>query len=87
MFVPLSPLNVLTLTSPLVLKLLNSQGYLWLPYDLAEVIKLIGETFEPPFVFQKNTLSFLRNLESGDLREKRTPKNHMQVIALHYIIL
>ena len=48
-------LNVLTLTSPPVLKLLDSQGYLWLPYDLAEVIKLIGERFEPKkyFFFKK----------------------------------
>ena len=49
--------NVPTLTSPPVFKLLDSQGYLWLPYDLAEVIKLIGERFEPKkFFFQKNTL-------------------------------
>ena len=38
------------LTSPPVLKLLDSQGYLWLTYDLAKVIKLIGETFEQ-FIF------------------------------------
>ena len=49
--------NVPTLTSPPVLKLQDGQGYLWLPYDLAEVIKLIGETFEPKKnFFQKNTL-------------------------------
>ena len=50
--------NVPTLTSPPVLKLLDSQGYLWLPYDLAEVIKLIEETFELKeyLFFQKNTL-------------------------------
>ena len=42
---------------PSVLKLLDSQGYLWLPYDLAEVINLIGETFEQTnLFFQKNTL-------------------------------
>ena len=35
------------LTSPPILKLWDTQGYLWLPYDLTEVIKLIGETFEP----------------------------------------
>ena len=35
------------LTSPPVLKLWGTQGYLWLPYDLTEVIKLIGERFEP----------------------------------------
>ena len=30
------------------------QGYLWLPYDLAEVIKLIGEILGPKtFFFQK----------------------------------
>ena len=50
-------LNVPTLTSPPVLKLLDSQGYLWLPYDLAEVIKLIGVIFKQKiFFFQKNTL-------------------------------
>ena len=45
------------LNSPPVLKLLDSQGYLWLPYDLAEVKKIIGETFKPATLFfQKNTL-------------------------------
>jgi hypothetical protein len=49
--------NVPTLTTPPILKPLDSQGYLWLPYDLADVIKLFGETFEPKtFSFQKNTL-------------------------------
>ena len=43
--------NVQTLTSPQILKLLDSQGYLWLPYDLREVIKLIGETFGPKTFF------------------------------------
>ena len=38
--------NVRLTTAP-VLMLWGSQGYLWLPYDLTEVIKLIGETFEP----------------------------------------
>ena len=33
------------LTSPPVLMLWGTQGYLWLPYDLTEVIKLTGETF------------------------------------------
>ena len=48
------------LTSPPVLKLWGTQGYLWLPYDLTEVINLIEETFEPSpkffFFFQKNPL-------------------------------
>ena len=44
--------NVLPLTNPPVLKLWDTQGYLWLPYDLAE-IKLIGETFEPKIFFSK----------------------------------
>ena len=49
--------NVLPLTSPPVLKLWDTQGYLWLPYDLTDVIKLIRETFEPKNIFfQKNTL-------------------------------
>jgi hypothetical protein len=44
-------------TSPPILKLWDTQGYLWLPYDLMEVIKLIGEIFRPKtFFFQKNTL-------------------------------
>ena len=52
-------LNVPTLTSHPVLKLLASQGYLWLPYkamlsyDVVEVIKLIGEIFEPKTFFKK----------------------------------
>ena len=44
------------LTSPPVLKLWDTQGYLWLPYDLTEVIKLIKETFESKiyiFFFKK----------------------------------
>ena len=44
------------LTSPPVLKLWDTQGYLWLPYDLTEVIKLIGETFEPNIFFFKKIL-------------------------------
>jgi hypothetical protein len=45
--------NVPTLTSPPILKLLDSQGHLWLPYDLLEVIKLIGVTFK-----QRNVVFF-----------------------------
>ena len=46
---------------PSVLKLLDSQGYLWLSYDLGEVIKLIGETFEPikDLFSKKYLMSFL----------------------------
>ena len=44
------------LTSPPVLKLWDTQGYLWLPYDLMEVIKLIRVTFKQKFFFQKNIL-------------------------------
>ena len=53
--------NVPTLTSPSVFKLLDSQGYLWLPYDLAEVIKLFGETSERKNIFfsKKYFISFL----------------------------
>ena len=49
------------LTSRPVLKLWNTQGYLWLPYDLTEVIKLIGERFEPKTYFfsKKYFMSFL----------------------------
>ena len=43
------------LVIPSVLKLLNSQEYLWLSYDLAEVIKLIEETFEPKRCFKKKS--------------------------------
>ena len=49
-------LNV-RLTTPPVLMLWGTQGYLWLPYDLTEVINLIGERLEPKkYFFQKNTL-------------------------------
>ena len=34
-------------------EVLDSQGYLWLPHDLAEVIKLIGVTFKQIFFFNK----------------------------------
>ena len=52
--------NVPTLTSPPILKLWDTQGYLWLPYDLTKVIKLIGETFQPIFFFSKKYfMSFL----------------------------
>ena len=45
------------LTTPPVLMLWGTQGYLWLPYDLTEVINLIGERFKPKNIFfQKNTL-------------------------------
>ena len=46
-------LECTNVTSPPVLKLWDSQGYLWLSYDLTEVIKLIEETFEPNFFFFK----------------------------------
>ena len=54
-------LNVPTLTSPPILMLWGTQGYLWLPYDLTEVIKLIGERFEPKkyFFSKKYSMSFL----------------------------
>ena len=38
--------NVQMLASPPILKLWDTQGYLWLCYDLMEVIKLIGVTFK-----------------------------------------
>ena len=49
------------LTSPPVLKLWGTQGYLWLPYDLTKVIKLIGVTFEQKKIFfsKKYFMSFL----------------------------
>ena len=43
--------NVQTLTSPPILKLWDSQGYLWLPYDLTEVIKLFGVTSKQKKIF------------------------------------
>ena len=48
------------LTTPPVLKLWGTQGYLWLPYDLTEVIKLIGERFKPKNIFfsKKYFMSF-----------------------------
>merc|ERR1712008_49863 len=52
--------NVPTLTSPPILKLLASQGDLWLPYDLMEVTKLIGVTFKKNIFFSKEYfMSFL----------------------------
>ena len=43
--------NVQMLTSPPVLKLWDTQGYLWLSYDLTEVIKLFGVTFKQKNIF------------------------------------
>ena len=53
--------NVRTLTSPPVLMLWGTQGYLWLSYDLREVINLIGERFEQKNIFfsKKYFMSFL----------------------------
>ena len=53
--------NVPTLTSPPILKLWGTQGYLWLPYDLTEVIKLIGVAFKQKIYFfsKKYFMSFL----------------------------
>ena len=39
------------LTTPPVLMLWGTQGYLWLPYDLTEVIKLFGVTFKQKNIF------------------------------------
>ena len=49
------------LTSPPVLMLWGIQGYLWLPYDLTEVINLIREKFKPKnfFFSKKYFMSFL----------------------------
>ena len=44
---------------PAVLKLYDSQGYLWLPYDLTEVIKLFGVTFKQKKKSKKYFMSFL----------------------------
>ena len=45
------------LTTPPVLMLWDTQGYLWLPYDLTKVINLFGVTFKQKNIFfQKNTL-------------------------------
>ena len=49
----LSLLECTNVTSPPVLKLWDSQGYLWLPYDLTEVINLIGVTFKQKIIFLK----------------------------------
>ena len=53
--------NVPTLTSPPILKLCDTQGYLWLPYDLTEVMKLFGVTFKQKnfFFSKKYFMSFL----------------------------
>ena len=49
------------LTSPPVLKLWDTQGYLWLPYYLTEVIKLIGRNIwaKKYFFSKKYFMSFL----------------------------
>ena len=49
------------LTTPPVLMLWGTQGYLWLPYDLTEVIKLIGVTFKQKrdILSKKYFMSFL----------------------------
>ena len=47
------------LTTPPVLMLWGTQGYLWLPYDPMEVIKLIRERIEPIFFSKKYSMSFL----------------------------
>ena len=51
MCVPLSTLECTNVTSPPILKLWGTQGYIWLPYDLTKVIKLFGKTFEPKIYF------------------------------------
>ena len=51
-------LECTNVTSPPVLKLWDSQGYAWLPYDLTKVINLIGERFEPK-KYPSALLSFL----------------------------
>ena len=59
--------KVLTVTSPPVLKLWGSQRYLGLPYDLTEVKKLFGETFEPKNTlchFEGKKLEFSKNFNS-----------------------
>ena len=61
MCVCLWTLECTNVTSPPVLKLWDSQGYLWLPYDLTEVINLVGVTFKlkNDFFSKKYFMSFL----------------------------
>ena len=57
-----STLECTNVTSPPVLKLWDSQGYLWLSYDLTEVISLVGVTFKQKIIFffqKKYFMSFL----------------------------
>ena len=50
----LSTLECTNVTSPPVLKLWDGQGYPWLPHGLAELIKLIGVTYnQRGFFFKK----------------------------------
>ena len=60
-FVCPSTLKCTNVTSPQVLKLWDSQGFLWLPYDLTEVISLVGVTFKQKKIFfsKKCFMSFL----------------------------
>ena len=51
--------NVPTLTSPPILKLCHTQGYLWLPYDLTEVIKLFGVTFKQKNFFLSKKILYV----------------------------
>ena len=58
--------DVPTLTSPPVLMLWGTQGYLWLLYDLMKVIKLFGVTFKQirKIFFQKILYVILSGLLS-----------------------
>ena len=58
---------------PSILKLLDSQGYLWLSYDLAEVMKLIGETIVPKKFFFKKILYAYSNNIIGICNKHREP--------------
>jgi hypothetical protein len=90
--------NVPTLTSHPVLKLCDSQGYLWLPYHLTEVIKLFGEIFGPKtFLFSKKYfMSFLPHychsfhitvIPSGLLSFLPDYCHSFQIIVIPYVLV
>ena len=78
--------NVRTLTSPPILKLWDTQGYLWLPYDLTKVINLIGETIgSKKFFFAKKY--FMSFLPQDFIRRTLVHNSAMHIIYMELLAL
>ena len=59
--------NSTNITSPLVFKLCDTQGYLWLSYDLTDVINLTGNIQVKKMLYYSFSIIVLNEILVGSL--------------------